>query len=89
MAALPVSGDGNLQLTATGSVLADAAAEADRQRPAERDKYGETAGGAGDAQRGGHQHPAPFSAGDNDALTFPSLSPTRERACSLRETCCH
>ncbi len=43
---LPISGDGNLQLTASGSVAGRCPAQTDGQRAAQRREYGETAGGA-------------------------------------------
>jgi hypothetical protein len=69
--ALPVSGDGNLQLTASGSVLADA--------PLKPTVNGQLSAINMEKQRvvqvmrnGSHQHPAPFSASD-DAPDVPSL----------------
>jgi hypothetical protein len=74
--ALPVSGDGNLQLTASGSVQADAplkptvngqlsAMNMEKQQVAQVMRNGRSPA------------PSPFSAGDNDSLTSPlPLLPT-------------
>ncbi len=56
---LPISGDGNLQLTASGSVQADAPLKPTVNVAAQRREYGETAGGANHAQRRGQPRPPP------------------------------
>jgi hypothetical protein len=71
--ALPVSGDGNLQLTASGSVQADAplkptvngqlsAMNMEKQQVAQ-------------VMRNGRSQPPPFSAGDPDSPESPSPVP--------------